>query len=206
MRGFPFFIEMSFFAESESGSPSPPAFALSLGEADSVRFVSSREKLADELGCSLRLVGSMLSAPGNPGRTQNGSYDVREWKAYFSKRGDEREADNFPAASREEMASVKLREMRAKAEIAELNAAQRRGELVDLATVQKEATEFSARLRAFHHRELTVEAVNVLTVKLALEDAQVAALVDFMEEFHFEFCKKVSEWKTDALVNVPETS
>lgn len=193
---------MSFFAETEPASQPGSVFALSYGDADVTRFVSSRDKLARELGCSLRLVAFMLNEPGNPGSTQNGSYDVRKWKTYFANRKKENEGeDGEPGReldlgknTKAELAQAKLRELRAKAEIAELNAAQRRGELIDLAAVQKAAREFSVRLRAFHHREMTIEAVSELTVRLCLENAQVGALVEFMEDFHIRFCRKIAAW------------
>lgn len=192
---------MSFFAETETTGMQGSALELSYGDADRTRYVSSREKLSHELGCSLRLVSMMLNEPGNPGRTQNGSYDLQKWKPYFStrKNDDDDELDlSIPGKNtKQELAEAVLRERRAKAELAELNAAARRGELVELSQVQKEASEFSARLRAFHHREMTIEAVNELAIKLELEDAQVAALVEFMEDFHIRFCRKVAAWGSE---------
>lgn len=197
---------MNFFSETETETPPAPGsvFALGYGDPDTTRFVSSREKLAQALGCGVRTVATMLSEPGNPGRTQNGSYDLAKWKTYFAARkneiaGDDCEDSDFaltsaPGNIKQALQSELLRERRAKADLAELNAAARRGELVELASVKKEVASIAASLRAFHHREMTVEAVNVLAFRLALDDNQVGALVEFMEEFHLAFCKKISEW------------
>lgn len=186
---------MSFFAETETATDPGAHFALGYGEVDVTRFVSSREKLATSLNCSVRCVAAMLAEPGNPGRTQNGSYELEKWRAYFAARKPA-ENDEAPdkASVKRELQNAVLRERLAKAEIAELNAAARRGELVELASVKKEVAALAARLRAFHHREMTVEAISVLAHRLALDDWQVGVLLEFMEEFHLSFCKKISEW------------
>lgn len=86
-----------------------------------------------------------------------------------------------------------LREREAKADLAELNAAQRRGELIEVSEAENAAFEFAARLRAVHARAATVDAVNELSNLLELDSDQTTRLSLFMEKFHDEFCKKISE-------------
>jgi len=201
MCRFSLFIrDVLFLDEKESGENLEKPFVLDYGEEDSTRWVSSRDALARELGCSTRLVAQMLLEQGNPSRNANGTYDLRKWKAYFAERKNGLKNGIFPEIPdsdrlKTDLAEAVLRERRAKAEKAELEAARARGELIPVALVEDAAQNFSARLRAFLLRELTVNAVNELCNKLFLDNAQLAELAKWAEDFHFRFCKKVSEWK-----------
>lgn len=75
---------------------------------------------------------------------------------------------------------------------AELNAAQRRGELIALSEAKKSAYEFASRLRMLHHRAATVEAVNEISALLLLSSSQTADLLRYMEGFHERFCREAA--------------
>lgn len=177
-------------------------FTLDYADVDSRRYVPSRRTLAAALGCSVRTVADMLLEPENPGKTENGSYPLESWKRYFAERKKAREEEDAPvddapdaaetASLPRQMKRAMLRERLAKAELAELNAAARRRELVELSEVKNAAYQFSARLKTVHARAATVDAVNALAVLLELDSAKTARLLEFMEKFHDEFCAKIS--------------
>lgn len=162
--------------------------------ADARRFVPSRRELAAALGCHEKTVANMLLEPGNPGTTLNGSYALEPWRIFFATR--KKNADPFAGAdsadAKREHREAMIRERKARAEKAELEAARLRGELIDITEVEKTVTEFCGRLKGIHHRAATVDAVNELTVELELDTDQTAKLLLYMEKFHTAFCEKVS--------------
>ena len=170
-------------------------FALESPSADVRRFVPSRRELAAALGCHEKTVANMLLEPGNPGTVANGSYELEPWRAFFKSRTEEKDTFALGDDAREaklEHRNALIRERKARAEKAELEAAKLRGELVDVADVEKTVTEFCGRLKGIHHRAATVDAVNALSVELELTRDQSAKLLLFMEKFHTDFCEKVA--------------
>ncbi len=177
-------------------------FSLSLCDSDTRATVPSRRALAQALGCTEKIVSVMLIEPGNPGTKPNGSYPLQAWKTFFEerkkRRAEEKEnADGLSlsggsADERAELRAAVLRERRAKAEKAELEAARLRGELVPAAEVEKSVTDFCSRLKGIHHRSATTDAVNELATALALDSEQTGKLLVYMEKFHDRFCAEVA--------------
>lgn len=163
------------------------------------RFVSSKDKLADALGISVPTVSRMLREPGCPGRTQNGSYSVEAWQSFVETRklaGGDLEGESA-ADEKSQAREYALRERKAKAELAELRVQKERGELVAVVEVEKAAREFAMRLRKYHERACTVEAVSELAGALGLEGREFSVLLEFFERFHENFCRKITATSLD---------
>lgn len=179
-------------------------FTLSSDSRDARTHVSSRRALAEVLGCSETTVARMLIEPGNPGKTLNGSYRVEPWKNYYAARSREAEDadDSLGGATVSLSSELKMEQaalVRAKRRKAELDLRAREGELLEIAVVEKQAFEFAAALAAQHKRSATVDLFNSLCSLLRVEKEDVPALLDALEKFHDDFCRKVQEFRmTDA--------
>lgn len=174
-------------------------FALEYGVA-APKFVSSRRALAAALGCTEKIVNLMKLEKNNPGTTTNGAYDVNKWLFFYSERqkrlhGEDIFLDPDEPDTKKSLAGelrlATLREKKAKADIAEFTAQQKRGELINAAVAKKEAFSFAAKLKAIHARLLTVDAVNEISIKLGLSAEKTADLVNYMETLHDIFCQRV---------------
>lgn len=155
------------------------------------KTAANKLELANALNCDVSTVSRMLNEPGNPGRELGNVYDIEKWREYFSARGD------VPAnaADSGDIDGARRRERIAKAQLAEINVAKARGELLsgELEALQK----FAARLREVARQTFTVSAVNSLASKLGLSVDQTFMATDILEKAFDDFCHEISE-KTEA--------
>lgn len=121
-------------------------FALESEEPGMRGYETSLDVLAARLGISLRTLHAWRARGDAPPRKANGTYNVAEWHEWALVRGflDGGDAENACEIAgtndRENAALLReavLREKRAKAERAELELAIRRGEVCELAAVEK---------------------------------------------------------------------
>lgn len=175
-------------------------FTLSYSDVDNRKFVSSRRKLAEALGCSEITVSRMLIEPGNPGTKPNGSYELDVWRNYFaarSARQREQEDDTLVLDGKPSInAEIKQEQLafaRAKRRKAELDLQAREGELIELSDVENTLYGFASKLAATHKRAATVDLFNEICSSVAVDKAGASALLEILENFHTAFCEQVQK-------------
>ena len=173
-------------------------FSLAYGDDDVRRVVTSRRALAKALGCSEATVSRMSIAPGNPGTLSNGAYPLQKWKVFYGEWNARNKVEDEFALSggSSELKQEQLALMRAKRQKAELDLQARLGELVELAEIEQAAFSFASKLCAQHKRSATVDLFNRLCDAFPVDDA--AALIQILEDFHDDLCRKTQEFSAGA--------